>query len=131
MINKTIIQGRFVREPEMRYTQSGKSVCTFTIAWSTKRGERDVKLFLKCTAWNKTADNVSKWFHKGQEAVVIGELETKQWTDKEGNNRQANEMNAQEVHFCGPKNENGNYNDEVERRADEFSEISEDDELPW
>lgn len=133
MINKSIIQGRFVREPEMRHTQSGKAVCSFTIAWSTKSGDKETKLYLKCNAWNRTAENINKWFHKGQEAVVMGQLETKQWQDKQGNNRYEIQMNVSEVHFCGPKM------DAIESpeytkadRDNDFEEIfDEDAELPW
>lgn len=133
MINKSVIQGRFVRDPEMRHTQSGKSVCTFTIVWSTKSGDRETKLFMNCTAWNRTADNVCKWFKKGQEAVVIGQLETKTWQDKEGNNRHEIQMTAQEIHFCGPKMA-ASESDEYVRAGgdgDDFVEFDDNSELPF
>lgn len=134
MINKSIIQGRFVRDPELRHTQSGKSVCTFTIAWSTKSGDRENKLYLDCAAWNRTADNVSKWFKKGQEAVVCGQLETQSWTDKEGNKKNAIKMNAQEIHFCGPKMSASESDEYVKAGGDGDDFVPADDledDLPW
>lgn len=132
MINNTIVQGRFVREPEMRHTQSGKSVCTFTIVWSTKSFDRETKLYLKCTAWNRTADNVIKWFHKGQEAVVRGQLETKTWQDKDGNNKSEIQMTVSEVHFCGPKMDTIESSEYIKEYSEnDYQEIDEDSELPW
>lgn len=133
MINKAIIQGRFVREPEVKKTKAGKNLCNFTIAWSTKIGEKETKLFLKCIAWNRTADNVAKWFHKGQEAIVSGQLETNSWQDKEGNNRYEIQMVVSEVHFCGPKTE---FLDTSEYKNDtsgsDFEEADDlPDDLPW
>lgn len=131
MINKSIIQGRLVRDPELRHTQSGKSVCTFTIAWGTKSGDRETKLFMNCTAWNRTADNVAKWFKKGQEAVVCGQLETQSWTDKEGNKKNVIKMNAQEIHFCGPKMSAAESDEYVRADGDDFTEVDLPDELPF
>lgn len=132
MINKSIIQGRFVREPELRHTQSGKAVCSFTIAWSTKSGDKETKLYLNCNAWNRTAENVNKWFHKGQEAVVMGQLETKQWQDKQGNNRYEIQMNVSEVHFCGPKMDTIESSEYTKADGDsDFTEIDDESDLPW
>lgn len=132
MINKAIIQGRLVRDPEIRHTQNNKSVCTFTVAWSTRIGDRENKLFLRCTAWNKSADMVNKYFRKGQEIIVCGRIETVQWKDKDGNDRQNIQMTVNEVNFCGTKQntESSDYND-TERQSNEFTEIDEDSELPF
>lgn len=103
MLNHTAVQGRLVRDPELRYTQSQTPVCSFTVAWSEKIKESETKLFLPCVAWRGTAELVSKYWHKGQEIVVDGKLTTRQWQDKEGNNRSSTELTVQNVHFCGPK----------------------------
>lgn len=133
MINKAVIQGRLVRDPELRHTQNGKSVCSFTIAWNTKVGDKEEKLFLNCTAWNRTADNVSKWFKKGQEAVVVGSLKTKQWEDNQGNKRQSNDLTVSEISFCGPKMET--YESYAYTKdggdGDDFTDVDLPDELPF
>lgn len=102
-INKTIIQGRLTKDVELRSTQSGKSVCGFTVAWSEKVKESEQKVFMPCVAWNAQAEFISKYFSKGQECVVEGKLVSRQWQDKQGNNRETIELIADRVHFCGPK----------------------------
>lgn len=104
-INKTIIQGRLTKDVELRSTQSGKPVCGFTVAWSEKVKETEQKVFMPCVAWNAQAEFISKYFSKGQECVVEGKLVSRQWQDKNGNNRETIELIADRVHFCGPKQE--------------------------
>lgn len=107
MLNHTTIQGRFVRDPELRATQKGTPVASFTIAWSEKYQDTEQKVFMPCVAWGKLGEFASKYFVKGQEAVVEGKLITRQWQDKNGNNRETIELIADHVHFCGPKQDSG------------------------
>ena len=120
-INKTIIQGRLTKDVELRSTQSGKPVCGFTVAWSEKVKESEQKVFMPCVAWNAQAEFISKYFSKGQECVVEGKLVSRQWQDKNGNNRETIELIADRVHFCGPKQEraggNGYVGDPMARLA--------------
>ena len=101
MLNHMTLQGRLVRDPEMRSTQSGSAVVSFTVAWSEKYKETEKQLFLDCTAWSGTADLVNKYFAKGKEIAVEGKLYTEKWEDKEGNKRSSIKMNVERVHFCG------------------------------
>lgn len=103
MINRTILQGRLCHDPELRTTQSGVSVCSFRIAWSERRGERETKLFIQCQAWRGAADFIAKYFQRGQEIAVDGRLETNEWTDKNGGKRSDVVMTVDNVSFCGPK----------------------------
>jgi len=103
MINKTIIQGRLTRDPELRMTPGGKAVCSLTVAWSEKIKDTEQQLFQDCVAWDKNAEFVAKHFHKGQEVVVDGKLVTRKWQDKDGGTRQRNELIVDRIHFCGPK----------------------------
>ena len=105
MLNKTTLQGRLVRDPETRTTQSGVSVASFTVAWSEKYKETETKCFLPCAAWRNTGEFVQKYFSKGQEIVVEGQLSTREWTDKEGNKRSSIELTVDKAHFCGPKHD--------------------------
>lgn len=113
MLNLTIVQGRLCADPEIRTTQSGVPVCSFRVAWSEKYKETETKLFLSCTAWRGTGEFVEKYFRKGQEIIVRGKLQTRERTDKEGNNRTTNEMTVDEASFCGPKQGGGLHEVEV------------------
>jgi single-strand DNA-binding protein len=130
MINQLILQGRLTRDPELRTTQSGVAVTSFTVAWSEKYKETETKLFLNCTAWRGTAEFVEKYFKKGQEILVRGKLSTRDWQDKEGNNRQSTELTADEVTFCGPKQDGGTFNTSYDTAAT-FSDVESDEELPF
>lgn len=103
MVNRMVLQGRLTSDPELRNTQSGVAVCSFSVAWSEKYNGNERKLFLDCTAWRGIGEMVSKNFHKSKEIVVEGQLETDSYTDKDGNKRSTIKMNVDKVHFCGPK----------------------------
>lgn len=104
MLNHVTIQGRNVREMELKQTQSGIDNLIFTIAWSEKYKEIERKCFLKCKAWRQTAQFLDKYFHdKGAEMLLEGALETEEWTDKDGNKRSQVILNVDKVHFCGKK----------------------------
>lgn len=102
MLNHIDLQGRFVRDPELRYTQSGTPVCTFTLAV-----ERDIAAqdgtrkadFIDCVAWRGAGEFVNKHFRKGSAAVVSGRLELRDWVDKDGNKRRNAEINVASVYF--------------------------------
>ena len=108
MLNKVIVMGRLVRDPELRRTNSGTAVASFTIAcdrdFKSDGGEREAD-FIECVAWRNTAEFVSKYFAKGRMAVVSGRLQTRNWTDKEGNKRKATEIVAESVYFGDSKRE--------------------------
>lgn len=102
MLNKAILMGRLVKDPEMRSTQSGTPVCSFTLAVN-RRGKDDATDFIDITAWNKTAEFVSKYFTKGMQVAVAGRIQTRTWEDQSGNKRKAVEVVAEEVHFAESK----------------------------
>lgn len=107
MLNQISVMGRIVRDPELRRTNSGKPVTSFTLACdrdfkNSQTGEKEVD-FLDCVAWNSTAEIVEKYFHKGQMAVASGRLQIRQYTDKNGQKRRQAEILASSVYFCGGK----------------------------
>lgn len=131
MLNKVIVMGRLVRDPELRRTNSGTAVASFTIAcdrdFKTDGGEREAD-FIECVAWRNTAEFVSKYFTKGRMAVVSGRLQTRNWTDKEGNKRKATEIVAESVYFGDSKRE------ELQSYAapqESFAELPDDGEIPF
>ena len=129
MLNKAIIQGRLTKDPELRTTQSGTSVASFTVAWSEEYNGNEKKLFLNCVAWKNTAEMLVKFFSKGKEIVVEGTLGSRSWEDRDGNKREVVELTADRIHFCGPK-ESAN-NAPIAAPAG-FEELSDDDgDLPF
>lgn len=108
MLNKAILMGRLVADPELRSTPQGTPVCSFTLAVNrrTKPDEPQVADFLDIVAWGKTAEFVSKYFSKGQQVAVAGRIQSRMWTDKQDNKRKSVEIVAEEVHFAEPKRQN-------------------------
>ena len=94
MLNSIAIQGRLVHTPEAKVTKSGKDVCTFSIACDRQSGGQKETDFFNCTAFGNTALFVSKWFQKGSLILVTGSIQTRKYTDKQGNNRTATEIMA-------------------------------------
>lgn len=131
MVNKAILQGRLTHNPELRHTQSGIPVCSFTVAWSEKYKETENLCFLDCAAWRSTGEFVSKYFIKGQEIAVEGKLVTRKWVDNDGTNRSKLELVVEKAHFCGPKPDNSPDSYRAPN-AGSFEEYDEDDEnLPF
>lgn len=118
MLNSCNFQGRFAADPEMRTTQTGKLVANFRMAVDRDmvdaNGQRPTD-WLNFIAWSKTAEFVSKYFHKGSAAVVQARCQTRQYQDRNGNNRTATEFVVSNIYFCGSKSDNqaqGRYVDE-------------------
>ena len=102
MLNVAIIMGRLTRDPELRRTNSGKPVASFTVAVDrdyAPEGQEKETDFIDCVAWNGTAEFVEKYFKKGSMIVVNGRLQLRNWTDKEGNKRKTAEILASNVYF--------------------------------
>jgi len=150
MLNHIVVMGRLGRDPELRHTQSGTAVASFTLAVDRDfkdkdTGERTTD-WIDCVAWRSTGEFVSKYFSKGRMAVVEGRLQIREWTDKEGNKRRSAEIIANSVYFgdskpkdgqdAGGKNAKGN--DDFELPADfasgrsSFEDMDDDDgDLPF
>ena len=109
MLNVVAIMGRMVKDPELKTTNSGKSVCSFRIAndsgYKDASGQNQTN-WLDVTAWGKTAEFVCKYFPKGALIAIDGRLQTRQYQDKNGNNRTAIEIVANNVNFAAPKSAN-------------------------
>ena len=103
MLNHITIMGRLTHDPEMRSTQSGVAVASFTLAvdrdFGGKDGGEKQTDFIDCTAWRHTAEFVSKYFSKGRRAVVSGRLQIDNYTDNDGNKRKAAKVIADNIYF--------------------------------
>lgn len=104
-INIAAITGRLVRDPEIRNTQSGVSVCSFTVAVDRayKSGEEREADFIDCVAWRHSAEFLGKWFSKGDMIGVQGHLQTRNWETDDGQKRKATELVADSLSFVGGK----------------------------
>lgn len=148
MLNKCILMGRLVADPELRRTQTDLSVTSFTIAVERDfkdraSGEKQTD-FIDCVAWRQTAEFISKWFTKGMLVAVSGRLQTRMWEDKQGQKRKSVEVQVDDAYFAEGKKDSSNSPRQTQQTApapfdmggdfgdNEFSELEMDDgELPF
>ena len=118
MLNTITIMGRLTRDPELRYTASQKPVASFTLAVDRDFGDKQTD-FIDCVAWNKAAEFVQKYFHKGSMTVATGRLQLRDWTDKDGNKRRNAEVVADHVYFGESKSQQstGSYSNPAQYHA--------------
>ena len=109
-MNKVLLIGRLTKDPELRYTQSGTAVASFTLAvnrrFSGPNGEREAD-FINCVAWQKSAEFVANYFRKGQQMALEGRLQVRSYDGNDGQRRWVTEVVAEQIEFVGSKNENG------------------------
>ncbi|MFR8012338.1 MAG: single-stranded DNA-binding protein [Clostridia bacterium] len=150
MLNCAIIMGRLTADPELKTTQSGISVTSFSVAVDrnyTPKGQEKQTDFINVVAWRQTAEFVTRYFHKGSMIAIEGSIQTRKYQDRNGNNRTAVEIVANNVSFCGSKAESGTassdggygYQPAAQQAAsyqtagaDDFEELPDDeDDLPF
>ena len=109
-LNRIILMGRLTRDPELRRTQSGTPVTSFSLAvdrdFKSQSGEKETD-FIDVVAWRNTAEFVCNYFTKGRMAVVEGRLQIRDWKDRDGNNRRSAEVVADNVYFGDSKRDSG------------------------
>lgn len=136
MLNRIIVMGRMTRDPELRRTNSGTAVASFTVAvdrdFKSQSGEKETD-FIDVVAWRNTAEFVSKYFSKGRMAVVEGRLQLRDWTDKDGNKRRTAEIVADSVYFGDSKRDGGDtvQSEPQSEPQSGFSEVEDDGDLPF
>mgnify|MGYP002856214886 CR=1 FL=1 len=103
MLNHVVIMGRITRDPELRRTNSGLAVASFSLAcdrdYQAKDAQEKETDFINCVAWRSTAEYVTKYFPKGRMAIVTGRLQVRSYTDKEGNKRTASEVVVDNIYY--------------------------------
>ena len=156
MLNRIILMGRLTRDPELRHTQTGTPVASFSLAVDRdfkdrNTGEKTTD-FIDIVAWRQTAEFVSRYFTKGRMAVVEGRLQLRDWTDRDGNKRRSAEVVADNVYFGDSRRDGdgagyGGYQQSAPAApapsstapmggygapmGDQFAELSDDGELPF
>lgn len=103
MLNQITIMGRLTKDVELRRTDKGTAVASFTLAVERDFSKENETDFIECVAWKNTAEFVSKYFSKGRMAIVSGSLQIRNWTDKDGNKRKTAEVIANNVYFGDSK----------------------------
>lgn len=106
MLNHVEVQGRLTADPELRATNSGKAVASFSLAcerdYAAEGAQRETD-FLEVVAWGSAAQFIAKNFTRGQMAIVTGRLQVRSWEDKNGQKRRTTEIVTNNVYFCGKK----------------------------
>ena len=148
MLNRIILMGRLTRDPELRHTQTGTAVASFSLAVDRDFKDRNTGEkatdFIDIVAWRQTAEFVSRYFTKGRMAVVEGRLQIRDWTDREGGKRRSAEVVADNIYFGDSKRDGETGGASFSRPAapadygmppvggDQFAELADDDgELPF
>ena len=112
-MNKVILMGRLTKDVELRYTQTGKAVATFTLAVDRKKGENapanaPTADFIPCVAWDKLAEIAGNYLSKGRQALVEGHIQVRSYKAKDGSNRYTTEIILEKMEFVGSKSDNEN-----------------------
>lgn len=140
MLNVAVLMGRLCADPELKHTPNNITVTKFTIATDrdySPKGQDKQTDFIDIVAWRNTAEFVCKYFRKGQLVAVQGAIQTRTYTDKDGNKRKAFELVADSVHFAESKKDNKNQNTGTNQSPDittdneGFEEVPTDDDLPF
>lgn len=132
-LNRVVLVGRIVRDPELKKTNSGASVTSFTIAVDNvvKSGNEKSTSFIPCTCWNKTAENVAKYCFKGSLVGVDGRIVQRSYEDKSGQKRSVVEVVCETVQFLEKKGSTDQINDDLKSNAVHEGIDSSDDDLPF
>lgn len=139
MLNVIAIMGRLSRDPELRQTTTGKSVASFTLACSRGRKDasgKDLVDWIPVVAWEHTAEFVCKYFEKGSLIAIDGRLQSRTYKDRDGNNRTAIEIVANNVNFAGSKSTGGGSNSvpaggSYNEPTVQYDEIEDEGDLPF
>jgi single-strand DNA-binding protein len=135
-LNKVMIIGHLGRDPEMRYTPSGRPVTTFPVAasrsWNTVDGERHSETeWFNVVAWGNLAEICKQYLIKGQQVYIEGRLQSRKWDDKEGVKHTAVEIVANEMMMLGERKEAGNNQNHTDENPTEDHEAEAEDEFPF
>jgi single-strand DNA-binding protein len=128
-LNKVMLIGRLGRDPEMRYTPSGRPVTTFNLAtsrtWNTSEGERRTETeWFNVVAWGSLAEICKQFLNKSQQVYIEGRLQTRHWDDPEGNKHSVTEIVANEMIILGERRE-------MNSAGGELGAEDEEDEFPF
>lgn len=141
--NKVILGGRLTADPELKTTPTGLSVAEFTVAVNRRYNNNDTD-FITCKAWRSLAEFVCKWFKKGATICLVGSIQTRKWTDKDGRTRMVQEVVVDKVEFVDGKSDSpkvepqfeditgsGEFDPGTPQQDAKIEPITDDDDLPF
>lgn len=131
-MNLIVLKGRLIADPEVKKVGANQTtVCEFCVA-TDRRFEKDKTDFINCQAWGNTGEFIGKYFGKGKEIALVGELHIDKY-EKDGENRYLTRVKVDSVEFCGSKNDNDNNSEKSNESLApaDFEEIDDDDSLPF
>lgn len=146
-INKVILGGRLTADVELKQTNSGVAVCQFSLAVNrkySKEGEQNTD-FINCVAWRNTAEFISRYFRKGSSLCIMGNVQTRSWTDQNNQKRYATEVIVDEATFVDSKNDSAGQAETATAQstyvpeayanpganAPQFEDLAQNDDLPF
>lgn len=125
-MNIVILKGRLTKDPEIKTTNSDTKVCSFSIAVNRRFSKENEADFINCTAWRQTAEFIHKYFAKGQEICINGNLQVRKWEDKDGNVRYATDVVVDNAEFCGSKKDGSMANGSLVADENKYKLINDD-----
>ena len=135
-LNKVMVIGHLGKDPEMRYTPSGRPVTTFSIAvsrsWNTADGERRSETeWFNIVSWGNLAEICKQYLHKGQQVYIEGRLQTRRWEDKEGQKHTNVEVVANEMMMLGERKDYNKSSQEAKQDEEPSEPVADEDEFPF
>ena len=135
-VNRIFVGGRVGKNPETRYTSSGKAVANFSIAVTEKYNGKEETTWLNVTAWDKSAEFAEKWIQKGARVLVIGKIQIRQYDDRDGNKRTSTDVIAQDIQLIDWPEKNGSVsreNADIQSTGQQSEEppFNPDDDIPF
>ena len=138
-MNNTVLIGRLTKDPELRFTKSGKAVATFTLAVNRTFSKSDEADFINIVTWQKTAENSANYLGKGSQCAVNGRIQSRTYDDKDGKRVYVTEVVANEVEFLDPKSKTKDQQsnkpdgtpEENDVNLDEFQALDDDEDIPF
>ncbi len=129
-LNKVVLGGRLACDPELKRTPNGVSVTSFSLAVNRRTGkENPITDFITVVAWRITAEFINKYFHKGSSICIVGNIQSRSWTDNNGQKRYATEVNVDEAFFVD--SQSGAGGQAAANIASDYEELSDDEGLPF
>lgn len=131
-MNLIVLKGRLIADPEVKKVGAKQTtVCEFCVA-TDRRFEKDKTDFINCQAWGNTGEFIGKYFAKGKEIALVGELHIDKF-EKDGENRYLTRVKVDNVEFCGSKNDNDSNSEKLNSSPApaDFEEIDDDEDLPF
>lgn len=130
-VNEMILQGHLGREPETRFTPDGKGICNFSVAYTEKYGGKERTTWFNCSAFGKTAEVAQQYLTKGSAPLLRGKIQSRKYTDKQGQEREAWEFVVDRILWLGPKKDGQQPAARPQSAQQQSADPFDDDSIPF